>query len=214
MGSMVLIAAALAAQDTPPVPGMCTAPASENVGRPGCFLSAELDATGVQAPLFWTIHEFSSRAAADAEARRHRWATVVPTHSRIWLYVLGGRREAVRGGSRAAVIGPLRVPAGKLTARFMESTFPPGMRTRVHAHAGPEAFYVVEGEQCMESPTDKRKVATGATYVIDSGPHIQAAPGGRRNLVLILSPAGAPWITLRPDWTPTTFCDGSSELER
>ncbi len=60
--------------------------------------------------------------------------------------------DAGAGGQRRAKIGPLEVPNGPVTAHFPEAIFPPGMRTRVHSHPGPEAFYVVEGEQCMERP--------------------------------------------------------------
>jgi quercetin dioxygenase-like cupin family protein len=72
---------------------------------------------------------------------------------------------------------------------------------------GPEAFYVVEGEQCMETPSEKRLVQAGETYVVERGPHIQATPQGRRNLVLILAPKGRPPVTPGGEWRPTGFCD-------
>jgi mannose-6-phosphate isomerase-like protein (cupin superfamily) len=80
------------------------------------------------------------------------------------------------------------------------------MQTRVHSHRGPEAFYVVEGQQCMETPIEKRLIAAGGTYVVKQGPHIQAAPKGRRNLVLILSPKGEPAVISGGDWQPSGFC--------
>lgn len=84
------------------------------------------------------------------------------------------------------------------------------MQTRVHSHLGPEAFYVVEGEQCMETPDDKRLIPAGGTYVVERGPHIQAAPKGRRNLILILSPKGQPAVVPGADWQPTGFCSVST----
>lgn len=203
----ILAAASLSTQTVPPVPGLCTAPAAENVEKPGCYLSAEIALDGAPATLFWHIYEVANKDDASAEAKRHRWATVVVAHSRIWLYVLGGPDEDIHGGVRKAVVGPLQMPAGEVKARFMEAIFPPGMRTRVHAHFGPEAFYVVEGEQCMESPSARQKLVAGSTYIIASGPHVQAAPKGRRNLVLILAPTNAPWSVPRDDWTPSSFCD-------
>ena len=203
----LIIAASLTAQAVPPVPGMCTAPASENVEKAGCYLSAEIGLGGAPATLFWHIYEFTDGREADEESKRHRWATVVVAHRRTWLYVLGDPQESVRGGVRRAVVGPLHMPEGAVQARFMEAIFPPGMRTRVHSHAGPEAFYVVEGEQCMESPSDRRKLGPGMTYIVESGPPVQAAPKGRRNLVLILAPTNAPWSSPRNDWTPSHYCD-------
>ena len=108
------------------------------------------------------------------------------------------------------MVGPLHPPTGPVTAHFSEANFPPGMQTRVHSHLGPEAFYVVEGEQCMETPSDKRLIAAGGTYVVERGPHIQAAPRGRRNLVLILAPTGQPAVIPGGSWQPTGFCNPSA----
>ena len=207
LSALLLSGFLLAAPDTALVPGLCTAPASENVGKPGCYLSAQLDIAAPPAQLYWHIHQFDDEGVARHEAARHGSSTVVRAHDRVWLYVIGGQDERVEGGRRVAVIGPLDTPAGQpVKARFMESWFPPGMRTRVHAHPGPEAFYVVDGVQCVETPADRRKIAAGASYIV-SGPHIQAAPTGRRNLVIILVPAGAPWMALDAGWTPSDFCD-------
>lgn len=196
-----------APQEVPPVPGGCSAPAAENIGKPGCFLSAEIDIAEPPTELFWHIHAFADQAHAQAEARRHRWAIVVQAHGRTWLYVMSGRDAAVRGGETWGVVGPLKVPGnGPVTVRFMESLFPPGMRTRVHAHSGPEAFLVVEGEQCVETPGDRRKIPARGSYIVESGAHVQSAPTGRKNLVVIVAPKGAPWITLGSDWVPSGFC--------
>ena len=66
------------------------------------------------------------------------------------------------------------------------------MRTRVHSHPGPEAFYVLEGEQCMETPAQKRKLRAGESFIVPPGPHVQAAAHGRRNIALVLSGSGEP----------------------
>ena len=136
-------------------------------------------------------------------------SAVTFSHGQVWLHVLsaGPPPALAAGAERIAVAGPLRVPSpGPVVARFLESVFPPGMRTRNHAHPGPEAFYVLDGVQCMESRDDRRRVQAGETYVIAGGPHVQAAPAGRRNLALLIVPEGAPWIELVADWTPSDFC--------
>ena len=154
----MIVSAIVAYAQTPPVPGMCSAPASENRGRPGCYLSAELPVAAGQGDLYWHIRSFDDLRSARAEAARHSVATVVEAHGGTWLYVIGAEDEAIGSGASRAVIGPLRRPAeGPLTARFLESVFPPGMKTRVHSHPGPEAFYVVEGEQCMDAPTNQAR---------------------------------------------------------
>ena len=207
LAPLLVMSAAVTQADVPPVPGLCTAPVPIDRDAPGCYKTSELALHDVGQQLYWHIHGFTSESKAMTEARRHRYAATTEMHGQAWLYVLGGPSEQITGGIRRAVIGPLAVPSADTIAHFAAATFPPGMRTRVHAHPGAEAFYVVSGEQCMETPAERRTIAAGETYIVKDGPHLQAAPKGRRNLVLILVPRGIPLITLRTDWHPTGFCD-------
>lgn len=205
IGSTLLLAA-LAAQASPAVPGGCTDAARDNVGKPGCYLSAELAITSPPVLLYWHIVPAPSEAVARDWARRYAWASAVNAHRRWWLYVLS-ERAAERGLPRHHVAGPLRIDRGRpVVARFMESWFPPGMRTRVHTHAGPEAFYVIDGEQCTETPTERRTIRANESYIVAGGPHLQAAPKGRRSVVLILAPSGSPWMQLDDQWSGTGYC--------
>jgi mannose-6-phosphate isomerase-like protein (cupin superfamily) len=120
---------------------------------------------------------------------------------------LGDAAEPADGGIERAVIGPLAVSVGPAVAHFSEAIFPSGMKTRVNSHPGPETFYIVTGDQCMERPSDKRVVGAGGTYIVPSGVHLQAAPRGRRNLVLIIAPKGVPLVIPGGgQWVPTGFC--------
>lgn len=208
---LVAASAGASAAPVPEVPGGCMSPAAANVGRPGCFLSAELAITDTAPELFWHIYAFADARRAAVEAGRHRWAEVVPAHDRTWLFVIDSQPRIdvalVPGVARAATVGPLRNRPGRaVRARFMESLFSPGMRTRVHSHSGPEAFFVVDGEQCVETPTRRHMVMPGESFIVDSGPHLQASPAGRRSLVLVLAPVGDPWIVLEDGWIPSGFC--------
>ncbi len=105
------------------------------------------------------------------------------------------------------VVGPFNLPAGRpVTARFLESTFPPGMRTRVHSHPGPEAFFVIEGEQCVDTPAGHATIHAWESRIVEGGAHVQAARKGRRSLVLILARAGEPWMTPETGWVPSDYC--------
>lgn len=191
------------------VPGGCTAPAAANVGSPGCYLSVEVPIEAAPGVLYWHISRFGDEAAARAEAGLHQWATVVTAHGRVFLYVLSGRPDEPVKGEALHRAGPFALAEGKpVVARFMESWFPPGMKTRVHSHPGPEAFYVIEGEQCVETPEDRHLIGAGESYIVRQGPHLQAAPKGRRSVVLILAAADMPWMKMEPRWVPTGFCGG------
>lgn len=204
--SILFMAAAVGLADVPPVPGLCSLPVPENREAPGCYKTGEIDLADAPGEIFWHVYQYETLAEATSEAGRHRWAAVAEAHSRNWLYVLGDELELVGGGARRAVIGPLHLGTGPSTAHFSEAIFPPGMQTRVHSHPGPEAFYVVEGEQCMETPTDRRLIPAGGTYIVERGPHLQAAPKGRRNLVLIVAPKGQPAVVPGGNWQPIGYC--------
>jgi quercetin dioxygenase-like cupin family protein len=202
----IFIAALLAQTDVPPVPGLCSAPVPQDRDAAGCYETGSLDLKKAPSELYWHIYQYDTLADAESEAARHMWASVTQIHARIWLYLLGRADEKVQTGAEKAVIGPLKIPAGAVTAHLSKAIFPPGMQTRVHSHPGPEAFYVVEGEQCMETPTDKKIIPAGGTYIVPDGPHLQAAPHGRRNLVLIVAPKDQPFVIPGSSWKPTGFC--------
>ncbi|WP_106516102.1 cupin domain-containing protein [Allosphingosinicella deserti] len=206
LGAGFGVLAVLALQGTPPVPGACTAPARENVGKSGCFFTTQVTIDKPPATLYWHIVPAASEDAANASANGRPWSATVRAHGRWWLYILSSEKnEAALPPHHVA--GPFTMAPGRpIVARFMESWFTPGMRTRAHSHSGPEAFYVIDGEQCTETPTDRQKIQAGESYIVPKGAHLQAAPKGRRSLVVILAPEGEPWMKLTSDWAGTDFC--------
>ena len=69
---------------------------------------------------------------------------------------IAGNDAKVSGGERAAKIGPLPIEPGvEYTAQYMESVFTPGMTAPPHRHPGPEAWYTLTGETCLETPEGK-----------------------------------------------------------
>lgn len=208
MFSLILSSAIAAAVPPPLVPGGCTAPAAEHMHENGCYLLAEMSAAKLPSLVYWQIIQFPTRLEAQTEARRHRWSEVVSAHDRIWLLVIGPANERVDGGVRKAIAGPMAVPPGDtVSIRFLTSTFPPGMRTRVHSHPGSEAFFVVEGEQCVETPTVRHRIKAGRTYVVQGGLHMQAATSGRKNLVALILRPGEIWSQPETGWKPSSYCD-------
>ena len=71
-------------------------------------------------------------------------------------------------GKRIAEIGPLPIVAGeKYSAQFMEADFTPGMTAPAHLHSGPEAWYAVGGETCLETSDGRMQISqTGGPAVI------------------------------------------------
>jgi quercetin dioxygenase-like cupin family protein len=92
----------------------------------------------------------------------------------------------------------------------MEAVFTPGMTAPAHTHSGPEAWYTVAGETCLETPDGKQIGRVGGPPVIvPGGPPMHLTATGtevRRALVLILHDASKPSTTLHHDWKPKGLC--------
>lgn len=50
------------------------------------------------------------------------------------------------------VLLPPLPPASRYSMLVFSAYIPAGLTSRVHLHSGVEAFYVVDGEQCLETP--------------------------------------------------------------
>ncbi|MFC5595001.1 cupin domain-containing protein [Lysobacter niastensis] len=71
----------------------------------------------------------------------------------------------------------------------------PGTATPVHTHSGPEAFYVVAGEQCLETPERSHSLGPGQSLVLPAGVIHRGRPSGssaRRVLALNLYDSARP----------------------
>jgi hypothetical protein len=68
---------------------------------------------------------------------------------------------------------------------YMEGVFQTGMQSPVHRHPGVEAWYTLEGEQCLETPQGKLVQKAGGPGVMD---------------------AALPRSTPAADWKPAGLC--------
>lgn len=191
------------------VPGACDQPAAEHAGELGCYLTAVTPLSSLpDAPLFWHLHDFPTRASAEAARGPH--GTVVEAFGRVWLYTIAPEHWSSSGGQRIAAIGPLPVAAGKqYTARYMEATFPPGMQAPAHVHSGAEAWYVLEGAQCLETPRGVVIARAGEGAMVEEGPQMSLVGIGtdtRRAVLLVLHDSAQPWMSLVSDWKPKGLC--------
>lgn len=204
--------AALAQGTGSNVTGGCEVAVSERTAVNGCYLLATESLERLPAePVFWHLYTYSTRAAAES-ARKRSGGTVVESLGKAWLFAIEASGWRPEAGERIARIGPLSVaPAKTYTARYMEAVFPPqqGMRTSVHNHSGPEAWYVVSGAQCLRTSEGVQVVRAGEGGFVRGGLSMMLTSIGtdvRRALVLVLHDASQPWMTSTTDWTPTTRC--------
>lgn len=127
--------------DTPPRPG------------PACLLAHQDLGALPDSPIYWHIDQFAMRA--EAEAARQSTGTVVTDFGKVWLFTIAGATWHAKAGTHVASIGPLpMLPATGYSAEYVHSLFLPSMSAPIHRHSGPEAFYAVDGDTCLEMPGD------------------------------------------------------------
>jgi quercetin dioxygenase-like cupin family protein len=187
----------IAAQGTAPI--RCVADSPERTGGTGCSILAhkEIPVDGQQ-PLYWHIDKFPSLRAATAAATSS--AVAAEAHGSAWLMILEPQTSDHHGGAHVATVGPLPLPpVPRLMMQIMSAHFVPGQITEPHTHSGPEAWFVVEGEQCLETPDRAVRVKAGETAMIKGGPSMRLVGTGthsRRALALILHDAAQPATTI------------------
>jgi quercetin dioxygenase-like cupin family protein len=174
-------------------------------------------------PLFWHLYAYPSRSAA--EAARGPRGTVTDSFGKHWLFTIAEEAWSPVEGERIAVIGPLVVANRTAqTARYMEAEFLPGAQPGGpgrpgHRHPGPEAWYVLTGSQCLETPNGFLMVSAGGTAMVPDGWPMAVSGVGletRRTVLLVLHPSSEPYSMAIDDprmpgaphshWKPRGLC--------
>src|SRR5215510_14953530 len=199
-------------------------PAQEQAApRLALSVEAPLGVLPAGTPLYWHIYEYPTRAAA--EAARGPRGTVADVFDRHWLYTIADAGWRPGAGEKIARIGPLDfAPNTAYTARYMEAFFPPRGPEPYgdgsgHRHPGPEAWYVVSGAQCLETPNGLIVASAGGGAMVPEGwPMAISSVGAetRRALVLILHRSAEPYSMKvddhrshgapHSDWEPRGLC--------
>lgn len=101
--------------------------------------------------LYWRLENLPTLAQAEAAAGPTSLAAEVA--GRVWLFTLGEKGGATRGGTKVAEIGPVPpISATEYLLRVNRAGGSPGAKTAVHTHPGSEAFYVLTGRLGQKTP--------------------------------------------------------------
>jgi len=185
-------------------------PAVERTGELGCWITVDAELGKLpRGRIFWHLDSFATRA--EAEAAKGPRGIVVESLGKVWLFTIDVAGWRPSAGERIAEIGPLPVePDVTYSAQYMEAIFAPGMTAPAHRHSGPEAWYTLSGETCLETPDGTMIGKAGGSHVIvPGGPPMHLTATGtdtRRALVLVLHDSTQPPTTPAPDWTPRGLC--------
>jgi hypothetical protein len=208
----------------PGLTGWCETPVSERKSELGCYTTA-ITKLGVlpQGPLYWHLYTFPDTASA--EANRGPTGTVVDGHGKHWLFMIAEQTWRPHDGERVAVIGPLVVaPALSYTAHYSEAVISPGFQneTAGHRHPGPEAWFILSGGQCLETPNGMMVGLAGQSMLAPEGWPMAISSFGtdtRRSVFLVLHRSDQPYampVNARPDaphahWQPKGLCAALSQ---
>jgi quercetin dioxygenase-like cupin family protein len=174
----------------------------------GCFNVGTVKELHFREPaVYWHLHVFGSRKAA--EAARSASGIVVEEDGRVWLSEFGARETTPRGGEAVAVVGPLQLPVAKsYSAVLSYAVMRPGDSSRVHTHPGPEGWYVLAGEQCLETPAGANRAGAGQTLTVPPNVPMELNVTGttlRRAFALVIHDS-AQQRGIPSDWKPPGAC--------
>jgi quercetin dioxygenase-like cupin family protein len=184
-------------------------PAGQKRPEYGCFnVATEKGLQFAEPKVYWHLRTFPDRTSA--EASKSATGIVVEEDGRVWLSEFGPRDAILRGGQPVAIVGPLELPPAKsYTAVLSYAVMRPGDRSRVHTHPGPEGWYMITGQQCLETPAGANRASAGGTMTVPPNVPMELSITGtalRKSLVLVIHDSSQP-RGIPSDWKPPGACD-------
>lgn len=144
----------------------CMEDSPERRGEEGCTILANRPLSGsLTGSLYWHLDRFDSLEDAKKASGPNGVAT--EAHGGVWLMTVEGKTDDHHGGRHVALIGPLVLPAAAgYTMRVASSLLKQGASTPIHIHSGPEVWYIVRGEQCLETQKAAHRLEAGKFFIL------------------------------------------------
>jgi quercetin dioxygenase-like cupin family protein len=179
---------------------MCVENSPERRGEMGCSVVASKQLPALKEPVFWHIDRFDSAERAQADVDPSTIA--FQAHGAWWRMSVGPKSEEHHGGTHVVEVNLSPLPqAANYSMRVISAYLPPRTTSRVHFHSGVEAFYAVEGEQCLETKDKAYRMKKGETLVLTTGVTMRLVATGtepRRDFAVVVYDSSKPPITRLP----------------
>jgi quercetin dioxygenase-like cupin family protein len=187
----------------------CIENSPERHGQPGCTVIADQPMQSPPPrPAMWHIDEFSS--LADARRAAGPNSVAFDAFGSAWLYTIESDTADHHCGKHRATVGPLPLrEATPYSIQVLVAYFQPGNFSIVHTHSGPEAWWVLEGEQCLETTKAGIRKRAGEGAIVEEGETMRMVGLGnrpRRSLVLVLHDSNRPPATVVDNPPPLKSC--------
>jgi quercetin dioxygenase-like cupin family protein len=126
-------------------------------------------------------------------------STCPEAHGSWWLMTIAPKVNDHHGGRHVKQVKLLALPPAEGYSMLVMSAYiPAGLTSRIHTHSGVEGSYVVDGQQCLETPTRIYKMPKGGSLVIPTGVTMRLLATGtkpRRALAVIVYDSSQPPTT-------------------
>ena len=148
---------------------VCVENSPERRGEIGCSIVKNKPLpTSLREPVFWHIDRFDTGELAPSAVGPTSIA--FEAHGAWWLLSVGPKSDNHHGGEHVAQVKLSPLPSASSYSILVISAYiPSGMTSRVHFHSGVEAFYVVDGEQCLQTAEQAFKMRKGETLAVPTG---------------------------------------------
>jgi len=159
-------------------------------------------------PLVWRFENFATKKAAqDASTPA---SVVVEAVRKVWLVTLAAKGGRSKGGALVTETDLLPpIPSGpSYNIVVAEADLGPQANVMTHKHSGPETWYLLSGEQCLELPDQAVRAHSGETMSAPAETPMKLniiGPGKRDALFLIVHDSSKPFNTFL-DWNPKGLC--------
>ena len=157
--------------------------------------------------IVWRLETFPSMQTA--QQAQTSASVVVQGGGKIWLMSLSQPGQRSNGGSYVAEVGPLPLlPAAGYELLVAEAYAGSDAMNLPHTHSGPEAWYLLAGKQCVETPDGAKKAKAGEGMFEPADTPMRLtilAPDTRDAFFIVVHDPARPWNALS-DWQPTDLC--------
>lgn len=187
----------------------CVENSPERRGGMGCSYVANKVLKGpFRAPVYWHIDRFENGEKARAAVSPD--SVAFEGHGTWWLVSVEPASSNHHGGAHVTQISLPPLPtASKYSMLVISSNVSAGLTSRVHHHSGVEAFFVVDGEQCLETPTNAYSMKTGDVLALPTGVTMKMVVTGsapRRAIAAVIYDGNKPATTAEAKPAPLVGC--------
>lgn len=187
----------------------CVPNSPERRGELGCSVVEIKSLPALHAKtLYWHIERFDT--GDQARAALTATSIAFDAHGASWLLSIDSTVRDHHGGERVAEVLLPPLPAAESYSMLVISAYvASGLTSRIHAHSGVEGFYVVDGEQCLETEARADTMRKGSGFAVPDGVTMRLVaigPTPRRALAVIVYDASKPPTTRMENGPPLVSC--------